>query len=492
MQRSIIRLAFPGGEERPKAPPYRDDAERSDHGRVAAGAARENWRARCRLSPRLGRMRRLLGTLFSATALLAVASPAVAAPTVVRSGASVAPAVAAGEDGLVAIAAPRGGRRLSVVLRTPLGAVRYRTLTTHTARIDRLVAAVDEHGRTVVAWEAFRSGRTGLAYSATLDARGRVLVAPARVPLGPGMHIVAVEAGRGHALLVANVFDTLQRGDYCSLGSRAFAGDNYFGAVTRLGVRFIRPASIGTGDSYGGSGFLSDGRAVSTDFAGDLDARPQGTSSCTLWAPFKLADRQLIRSGAVLDSAGDGTTAWGGQSNEGPYVQSGDEESNPPIPAPAPLHVLVIRGPSGLSVPLGTGASLGVAAIAGGRGGFAWLDQPAPVAFGGPGDKLPSTLRVTLLRQSGRSGTIDSVDGMIADPSAAHPPQVAASSDGTVAVLERAGRYRLAIRHPDGTVPAPTDEGASSSVTSLRVLSAGRRIYLVRQTLGTTRVYRIH
>ncbi|MCW2967441.1 MAG: hypothetical protein JWM71_1213, partial [Solirubrobacteraceae bacterium] len=256
--------------------------------------------------------------------------------------------------------------------------------------------------------------------------------------------------------------------------------------------RFARPTSIGTGDSYAGSGFLPDGRAVSGDGYGDLDTWPEvPAGGCTQWRPHHLPGAKGLRSAVTLATAGDGSFAWVGQANAGYFVPSGDEDTGPPRPAPGALHALAFFGTRGHDVTLGRGASPAVAAIRGGRAAFAWLDKPAPNGFGGSGRAFPSELRIALLHGNGRLAKPQLVTGAFADPKVAFPPQVAAGADGTVAVLEAAGRYRLAVRHADGSVSQARDVGDASAITRVQVLSAGRRVYLIRQGQTTTRISRI-
>ena len=375
---------------------------------------------------------------------------------------------------------------MRVVVGTATGSSRGRTFAGRVGPVSGLFAATDERGRTTIVWDAPQFGGRLRARAVTVDRRLRVLAAPAPVPLRAGMMPVDLVAGRGRALLVTAVADTLQHGSLCTYGDVGFAGDNYFGAVKTARGRFGAPTGIGTGDSYAGSAFARSGRALSADGSGDVDAWPAGRGGCTRWRPVRLAGARLMHSGVALAGAADGTIAWAGQRNAGYYTPTGDEDTEPPRPARGRIAGVAIgRGPA-RAVGFGAGASPAVAALPDGSAAFAWLDEPAPLGFGGSGRRLPGRLWTAVL---GRSPTL--LPGTIAAPAQAAAPQVAAGSDGVVAVLEAAGRYRLAVLRADGTRRPTRDLGEVGPANHVRVLSAGRAVYLARATAARTIVVRL-
>ena len=392
-------------------------------------------------------------------------------------------AFAAGPDGTVAVASTIGAR-VRIVVRA--GATRTRSVRSGVGPVSDLFAATDERGATTVVWDAPSLGGRLRMRAMTVDRRNRVLASASAVPLRAEMRPVALIAGRGRALLVVNVPDILQNGSWCTYQDIGFAGDNYFGAVKTVRGRFATPTGIGTGDSYAGSAFARDGRALSADGSGDVGGWPLASGGCTRWRPVTLAGRRRMRQAVAFAGAADGSLAWIGQRNAGYYTPTGDEDTPPPQPAPGLLTGVAIgRGPA-RTVGFGPRASPGAAALPHGPAAFAWLDEPAPQAFGGRGRALPARLWAAVL---GRSPTL--LPGMLDTPEQASAPQVAAGGDGTVAVLEAAGRYELATLSRDGTRRATRDLGAVVPENRVSLLSGGPAVDLARATSKRTTVTRL-
>lgn len=391
---------------------------------------------------------------------------------------------AGGGDGTVAVALAQG-TRVRLVVRS--GALRTRTFAGGVGPVSEVFTATDERGRTTVAWDAPQLGGRLAVRAATVDWRDRLLAPPSTVALKADMRPVTLTAGRGRAMLVVDVFDNLQAASpYCTFGGASFAGANYFATIKTARGAFPAATSIGTGDAYAGSAFLPHARILSADTEGDVAGWPIARRGCTRWRPQRLAGARRMRSAVALAGAADGTVAWVGQDNAGSFTPTGDEASPPPRPAPGRLTAVVIgRGPARVAG-FGRGASPAVAALPGGRAAFAWLDEPAPGGFGGSGRRLPSRLWLAAL-----GGAPQAVATPLADPAAAAPPQVAAGADGTVAVLEAAGRYRLGVRHAGGALAPTRDLGTVGPGNVARVFAAGRAVYLLRQTAAATRISRL-
>jgi hypothetical protein len=393
-------------------------------------------------------------------------------------------AVAAGGGGTVAVASADGAR-VRVVVRAG-GKERSRTVRSRVGPVSDLFAATDERGATTIVWDAPSLGGRLRVRAMTVDRRDRVLAPASDVPLRPAMQPVALVAGRGRALLVANVPDILQNGSWCTYRDIGFAGDNYFGAVKGARGGFAAPTAIGTGDSYAGSAFSRDGRALSADRSGDVAGWPLAASGCTRWRPVRLAGRARMRQAVAFAGAADGSLAWIGQRNAGYFTPTGDEDTPPPQPAPGLLTAVAIGRGRAHAAGFGTGASPAVAALPHGSAAFAWLDEPAPPAFGGRGRRLPGRLWAAAL---GHSPTL--LPGMLDTPEQAAAPQIAAGTDGVVAVLEAAGRYRLATLSHDGTREPTRDLGPVVPQNRAWLLSAGRVVYLARATSRRTTVARL-